>query len=449
MSNLNELVTFEHENEHVLEHDLPTKKLFSTPKIHTAKGDLSKRWYVYFSYRNPETGKLERYKKNIYGVANSYKTKEERMTVLSVYRQRLLKLLKEGYSPYENNLDRYNGTEQGEVKEKAEHEVVAKEKPIEHTEVVPEEKEVEIEEDSKEKGMGFKEALDFDFSLKSAQLRESSLRSYKSHIKVFYEWFQKEHPEVEFIEQVDRKLVLTFLTSLLETSTPRNRNNYRASLSSLFQTLEDNDIVPSNFVGKIKVLKSTPKRNKSYSKGQQEEIFEFLEKEDPTLLLFIKFISYNFLRPLEVCRLKVGDIDLKHRTLSFEAKNSPMKTKIIPDLLLRDLPDLSNKDKGHYLFTPEGIGGEWETSLENKRNYFTKRFKKVVKESFGLGEDHGLYSFRHTFITKLYRALVADSSPHAAKSKLMQITGHSSMTALEKYLRDIDAELPEDYSAML
>ncbi len=44
MSNLNELVTFEHENEHVLEHDLPTKKLFSTPKIHTAKGDLSKRW---------------------------------------------------------------------------------------------------------------------------------------------------------------------------------------------------------------------------------------------------------------------------------------------------------------------------------------------------------------------------------------------------------------------
>ena len=42
-----------------------------------------------------------------------------------------------------------------------------------------------------------------------------------------------------------------------------------------------------------------------------------------------------------------------------------------------------------------------------------------------------------------------DSSPFEAKSKLMLITGHSSMTALEKYLRDIDAELPEDYSTML
>ena len=70
----------------------------------------------------------------------------------------------------------------------------------------------------------------------------------------------------------------------------------------------------------------------------------------------------------------------------------------------------------------------------------------MVKDHFGLGKDYGLYSFRHTYITKLYRALVKDSSPFEAKSKLMLITGHSSMTALQKYLRDIDVELPEDYS---
>ena len=63
--------------------------------------------------------------------------------------------------------------------------------------------------------------------------------------------------------------------------------------------------------------------------------------------------------------------------------------------------------------------------------------------------DYGLYSFRHTFITKLYREICKTSSPFEAKSKLMLITGHSSMTALEKYLRDIDAELPADYSELL
>jgi hypothetical protein len=31
----------------------------------------------------------------------------------------------------------------------------------------------------------------------------------------------------------------------------------------------------------------------------------------------------------------------------------------------------------------------------------------------------------------------------------MGITGHQTMEALEKYLRDIDAELPDDYSHLL
>jgi integrase len=95
------------------------------------------------------------------------------------------------------------------------------------------------------------------------------------------------------------------------------------------------------------------------------------------------------------------------------------------------------------------LGEVWETTVENRRNYFSKRFRKVVKTHFNLGADYGLYSFRHTYITILYRKLVKHSSPFEAKSRLKLITGHSSMTALEKYLRDIDAELPDDYSELI
>ena len=165
--------------------------------------------------------------------------------------------------------------------------------------------------------------------------------------------------------------------------------------------------------------------------------------------MFIKFISYNFLRPVEVCRIKIKDIDLVNKTIQFKAKNSPLKTKIIPEILVSELPDLSQLNEDFYLFTPEKIGGAWETLENNRRDYFSKRFLKLVKTPFNLGKDYTLYSFRHTFITKLYRALLKDSSPFAAKSALMQITGHASMDALQKYLRDIDAELPEDYSEML
>jgi len=107
MSTFNELITIEHKSEHVLEHDLSNTKNFSAPKIYNANGDLAKRWYLYFSFRNPETHKMERIK-NIYGKANLYKTKEDRLAVLSVYRRNLLKLLKEGYDPFEDNTVLHN-----------------------------------------------------------------------------------------------------------------------------------------------------------------------------------------------------------------------------------------------------------------------------------------------------------------------------------------------------
>ena len=69
-------------NEYANAYDLSTNSLFSEPKIYIANGDLSKRWYVYYSYRNPKTGKMER-QNPIYKDINRYKTKYERMENLS------------------------------------------------------------------------------------------------------------------------------------------------------------------------------------------------------------------------------------------------------------------------------------------------------------------------------------------------------------------------------
>ena len=148
---------------------------------------------------------------------------------------------------------------------------------------------------------------------------------------------------------------------------------------------------------------------------------------------------------MEIVRLRIKDINIKDRLVYVRAKNKPVKIKIIPEILLSELPNLDNYKPEDFLFTPDGIGGEWNTSETNKRGYVGKRFKKI-KTVFDLGEDYGMYSFRHTFITMLYNSLVIGSTPFEAKSKLMLITGHNTMSALEKYLRDIDAVLPDDYS---
>lgn len=426
MFNLNEILTFEYQNEHVLEHDLQMKLNFSSPKIYNAKGDLTKRWYIYFSYRNPETGKLQRMK-NIYGKSNNYKTKEDRLSALTIYRKKLLHLLIAGFNPFEDNIAMF--AKRNEVK-----------KPSTSENIIP------IIEESK---MTLKEAFDLGLKFKDKLVSARTKRDYKNKIKNFLKWMEENRPQIKFIKELNKKDLAQFLNEELYRTSARTRNNFRLDLGSILQALEDNDVIELNFIKKIPVLKSIPERNKTYTTEKQEEIFKYLKETDPMLLLYIKFISYNFLRPIEVCRLNVGDLNLNNNTIQFKAKNSPLKTKLIPELLINDLPDLSKIDKKLVLFTPDKIGGEWTTTIENRRDYFTKRFKSVVKDHFNLGEDYGLYSFRHTYITKLYRELVKNSSPTEAEGKLMMITGHATITALRKYLRDIDAELPADYSEML
>jgi integrase len=424
MSILNNILTFESENAY----DLQMTKNFSNPNIYIAKGDLTKRWYVYFSYRNPKTGKLKRVTP-IYGNVNKFKTKQERLYVLSAYRKKLLEILKAGFNPFEDNADLYQ-----KYKSKEDTSGVAQSKGVKKAVKPP---------------LTVREAFDFSLTLKNKLVSAKTMTGYRSKKRKFLDWLAANEPDIKTIDQLTKTNVIAFLNDVLQNTSARNRNNYRVDLGSLLQTLEDNELVKQNFIKKIPVLKSIPERNKTYTLQTQEDIFKYLEEKDPLLLLYIKFISYNFLRPIEANRLKVGDINLEEKTIRFKAKNSPFKTKIIPSLLLQDLPDIEKMNKSDFLFTPEKLGGKWEATEESKRDYFTKRFKKVVKQHFNLGEDYGLYSFRHTSITKVYRNLREEHSPNEAKGELMQITGHTSMSALEKYLRDIDAELPTDYSAML
>lgn len=377
--------------------------------------------------------------KNIYGKANRFKTKETRYSILNLYKKRLVKLLKEGYNPLED----YTEFHKARLKDSNPKPVV---KP--NAELVAEQPKSADKEGSIDK-IPINTALDKAILLKTNIVNTTTLVDYKSRINKFQTWLASHYKDVNNVNQISKSIVIEFLNSIQLKTSARNRNNYRTVFSSLFQLLEDNEIIDKNLIRQIKAVKTQPTRNKTYSTKEQVAIFEYLKSNDPLLLLYIKFIGYNLLRPIEVSRLKVKDIKLEQRTVQFQAKNKALKTKLIPELLFNELPDLSKMDGELLLFTPNGIGGKWDTKLINRRDYFSKRFKSVIKDHFGFNENYGLYSIRHTFITKLHKALAKSSSPHETKSKLMQITGHATMTGLEKYLRDVDAELPEDYSKLL
>lgn len=449
MPNILLLLQTVHQNVHQTVHILPIKKKFTQPKIYTGGVDitlwnqhskveqnnaLSKDWYIYYKFLDDNTNKLKRLP-NIKGGVNRLKTKKERLQYLINLRDALELLLEKGFNPFTDN-------DLSILENKV---IVEDKKPTEiPTEkiVIQTQNETVIDE---EPIMTIKEAFNFALKIKKGSLNDTSYSNFEGRINRFKNWLGENKP----ITSVTRKIANEYLNEILEKSSARNRNNSRIDLSSLFEVLSNNEIITDNFIKKINILKSKPERNKTYTPEMQLDIYSHLAEKDLILLLFVQFVSYNFLRPVEVCRLKVGDIDVKDKKLYVRAKNKAVKIKIIPEILIKELPDLSELNKDSFLFTPTKIGDEWIATENNRRDHFSKRFKAVVKDHFELGIDYGMYSFRHTFITKLYRELRKSSSPFEAKSKLMLITGHSTMTALEQYLRDIDAELPEDYSHLL
>jgi integrase len=410
MSKIKDLLKIEYDFEYDFEYSKMKQRLkkYSTPKIYRANGDLTKRWYVYYSFVNPETGKLER-QAPIYDAVNSFDTLRLRNKAIKVLRDAVEVVLENGYNPFETN----------------------------NTLITTETKSYNIPD-----------ATEFVLKLKKNSLKESSYKDFESRIKRFKKWLLNNGFNGRYMTDVNKLVVIQYLNHVQLESSASNRNNTRSNLSLFFQALEDNHIIDVNFISKIPVLKTKPERHKTYSTEIEYKLFEYLELHNPELLLFIKFVSYNFLRPIEVCRLKIGDIDIQGKRLFVRAKNKAVKIKIIPEILLNELPNLGELNPDNYLFSRYGLGTIWEATEVNRRDYFSKEFKDV-KQYFKLGVDYGLYSFRHTFITKLYSELTKRSTPFEAKSKLMLITGHTTMGALEKYLRDIDAELPEDYSDLI
>lgn len=453
-----------HDLVHDLEHyskinhfNLLKQKDFTAPKIFTggvnillwnqlsesekAKA-LSKSWYIYYSFRDAETGKLKRMP-NIKGNVNKLKTKKERVEYLNAMCVALEFLLEKGFNPnITNNIEELLNKKQSEASKGNNTSIAI---PKENIAIATKTIAIPKENIAMPEILSIKEAFEFALNLKKNTIRDTSYKNFELRIRKFRKSLDENKP----ITYITKKVINDYLNEVLINSSARNRNNTRADFSSLFQVLEDNEIIADNLVKKINVLKSNPERNKTYTSEMQKDIYSFLEENDKLLLLFIKFVSYNFLRPIEVCELRIKDIDLVGKRIYLRTKNKAVKIKIIPEILLNDLPDLSNFAPESFLFTPTGFGQDWVTEPNNKRDYFSKRFKEVVKTHFNLNKDYGMYSFRHTFITKLYREMRKTSSQFETKSKLMLVTGHSTMTALEKYLRDIDAELPEDYSNLL
>ncbi|WP_299833801.1 site-specific integrase [uncultured Tenacibaculum sp.] len=395
------------------------KKMFSEPILYipkikgTNKPDISKPWYISYYFRNPFTGEMEKIieKKGL----NRIKTITERKKVGNHLRKARLRLLQEGYNPFEEKLEK--------------EDLLDKEK------------------------FTILEAFEIALKEKNKTWAEKTRNGNKSLYNQFIDWVTKNKLGEKDISKLSKRHIVIFLNEITNSSSNTTRNNFKRLISSLLSQLVNDDILEKNVALKIPNLESKPEKNQPFTKQQLNSVKEYLVEHDNYLFQFMKFVTYGLMRPIEICRLQVKHIDLVNNViLQAETKTERANILIIEPLkkVLLNM-NLEQYQPDDFLFTKNKIPGLWEVKRESsKTEFFSRRFKKLknkIGKQILLNSNHGIYSARHTVALDLFSSFKNQGlTDLEAKHKLMTITRHKSLDGLSNYLREIGASLPEDYT---
>ena len=301
------------------------------------------------------------------------------------------------------------------------------------------------------------DALNYAFEIKSREIKEATADDYKIRMNFFIEWATQKGLIGLPVEKININHIYDYLDYLqLEYKKPNGEglsntsiDNYKRGISAMFTVLQHKRLIEHNFINDIPKLKSQPLKNKPFTNSELKDVIAKTKERDPYLVNVIALIIYPLLRPREIVRLKVEDINTEEWILGVETKTERIGYSRIIDKLKPFIKNMKPHNyPGHYhLITNLNEPAVWEPrKLSSKVVHFSRRFKKIIRD-LGFEENYSLYSCRHTAILDLYNNLQKEGkSEQQIIFDLMPITGHKSEAGLKNYLRDIRAFIPPDHS---
>ena len=408
-----------------------TSKLYNPILIKKSKN----RWFIEYYVEN-DNGELVRFKPT--RGLNRIKNKRARFEQAQLEIKALQKLFKEGWNPAKTNSRKVEDIYKDIVGGKTPNII---------------------------------QAFESVYDIKSRESSKSTIRSCLMPTKeIFIKWIiEKELSNVPYNE-ITRAHISAFL-SFLTSESGRNvgsttRNNYLRYLNIYFEKMKE--IYGVEFFNPctgIKPIKGHVLiKNKAYTPEQAKRILETLRFTNPYLYYFVNFMRYSFLRPAQLCRLKIKHIDVNRGEITIPPIDNKDKTKeaIRPIIqLLQPMIEQLKLERGHseqYIFnsSKDAIIGEFSDEEPN-RETFSKRFKKHVKEPLNLGNEYTMYSFRHTTAIEIMSYLEGMKNEDGSfrytrmdcESQLCMIMGHTNIETTRKYLRDHQYRRLEDYSSYI
>lgn len=373
---------------------------FKWPKLYepaSSDGD----WFVWLSYRHPQTGAFVRFK--FFKGFSDYSTKSEKRHHGRLMVKAIKELLKEGWSPFD--------------------------------------------EDDEQVDAGKPVVFLISQYLDKVDVRPSTKQKYSNELNLFKSWLIKNHYGDLTIDQINKTIVTNFLEyhKTKRNWSGKTYNNYLNDITTFFNYYHDNfdDILTRVPTKSLKRKRVDRPGNKAFNDYQFKKLKELmLSNGDELLYHFCSFVYYGALRNEAEARfVKCGDFNFKTKTLKVESGTAKNRTTeyipLYPEFLeLLYEMGIDKLDPELYVFGKDldkrslslkrfGIGKPYPTG----EDFFARRFREY-KGRAGLSTRDGIYCYKHTRAVHL-------GEDGEDLYKIMKLFRHGDLATTMIYMRDL------------
>ncbi len=367
-------------------------QLFKLGELYDQNGDMSKRWYVGYYFLHPETKRFQffRYK----WISTKLSTKQARRNRAFILIQQINNKLRSGYNPY--------ATEN-----------------IGLTNII--------------------QTLNEVLVIRAGKTGNRCITTDKSIIKKLTDWLILKGLDKISIDDFNIQHALKFGDYLKLDLKLQNRthNNHIQVLRTIFNFLVKREYIYNNPFNKVEYLPAEEKRPRPYNDAELNLLIENCPIYDPQLWIICQFVFYCALRPVEITRLKINNINLDTGLIYIDgnmSKNKRCQTVHIHDKFLEQLKklELNKYDSEYYLVSKDLLPGP----VKIFPTRIAERFKKF---STRIGLQRGLYELKHTAIILL--TMKNNSNIWDVKNHCR----HSNINITEKYLEAFGSNTSKEF----
>ncbi len=320
---------------------------YKTAKIFDAGGDLSKRWYVHYSFRSPETGKFHLFQN---WIPQKIKTCSGRRDKAHEMIKDINRRLRQGFNPFAY---------------------------------------------SEKKNTSILVALEYVLSIKEGSCRKRSFFTYRSMVRLFIVWLKVKNLLNIPVDDFNYHLAQEYMdyTQAKMKYCNRTYNNRATALKTVFKALVKREWILVNPFDKVERLPKEEAEIVSFTVEDLVKMQKNLPAWDYDLYVCACLIFYCFIRPQEIVRLKVSHFQLKNRTIMLPgtiSKNKKNELVQIPNAMVPVLEKLDlNYPGSHFVFTRHLKRGTKEAAPTRIAGAWRK-----FANHFGI--DKNIYSLKHT-----------------------------------------------------